>query len=907
MTHILNFNGPGARELALVGGKGANLAALTSGGFQVPPGFVVTTAAYGAFLEQNGLRDKIAAMVGAIDFRNFDQLEAATAEIRELVQAGTVPPELAASIADAYADLGDELLVAVRSSGTAEDLEDASFAGQHDTYLHIKGRADVIDAVKRCWASLWTARATAYRGNQGFDQLEAQIAIVVQRMVNSEVSGVMFTGNPMTTATDEAMINASYGLGEATVSGIVTPDEFTVGLDALEIRERKLGTKKVRIVLDEQFGSGTVEEQVSVDLQDGPSLSDAQVSELAGLGRRVMEFYGGMPQDIEWGLFDGQFLLLQSRPITGVEFSWDNDVDDWQIGRDETGTLWTRSWADEVWTGAVSPLMYSCRGEGYYKAYEFKNKLHALDDATNTRHFKFYKSGAYYNTRSERVFVESLIPPALRAGALAHVGGPDEQAAVLKAPFQWSTWLKAAVRTQVLEPNHRLYSWLGVEWDYIRNRREQAKGRSREEIRALSDRALIDYAKESVDYENKYVEDAWVGFFYWIQQVGLAYGYFVTTWYQGDNPYIMGDLLTGSEQRTAAIVEAMELWELSLQIRRSETLLGLFRANRDGEFHAALQTCEEGRAFAERYQTFLGNFGHRGHEDRDLSFPRRIEDPAIDYRAFELLLQAGDDTEPEEREHAANARRRAAFDDVIQDLRRQPMGFAKAEAFKVMTAYMQQVLVIRDDQRDWADLASMRIRTVYQEIATRLLDRGLIETERDIFFLSKEELADLFRTGRSTPLIKAKIAARMRNFDRVRDKDVTLPEYIRDYQGVQVGPELDTEGGLKGIGTSRGQITGRAKVLHSLKDIGRVQQGDILIVNSTDPGWTPVFLLIGGLVLETGGVLAHGSCLSREYGIPAVQVTGATQRIPDGAMILVNGDIGEVVVLEEEGLTESQA
>ncbi|HEV7534070.1 MAG TPA: PEP/pyruvate-binding domain-containing protein, partial [Acidimicrobiia bacterium] len=211
---ILRFDDQDSGTHSLVGGKGANLGLLTRAGFPVPPGFSVTTAAYSAFIASSGLGDKIAAIVAELKYDDPDQLEALTGEIRELIVGAALPDGLATEITAAYTALG-ESYVAVRSSGTAEDLAEASFAGMHDTYLDIKGAANLLDAVKRCWASMYTARATAYRHNKGFDHAESRIAVVVQQMVESEVSGVMFTGNPMTTATDEIVVNASWGLGEA--------------------------------------------------------------------------------------------------------------------------------------------------------------------------------------------------------------------------------------------------------------------------------------------------------------------------------------------------------------------------------------------------------------------------------------------------------------------------------------------------------------------------------------------------------------------------------------------------------------------------------------------------------------------------------------------------------------------
>ncbi|MGH7963050.1 MAG: PEP/pyruvate-binding domain-containing protein, partial [Candidatus Binatia bacterium] len=325
-TTTIWFADPQATDLSQVGGKGANLGRLTQAGFVVPPGFVVGTTAYAAHIE--GLKGQIADLLGTVNYNDPEKLEASVSEIRSWITTAKMPSAVADEIARAYEKLGGDLYVAVRSSGTAEDLIGASFAGLHDTYLDIRGRDQVIDAVKRCWASLWTARAAFYRHTQGFDHFSTSIAVVVQTMVESEVSGVMFTGNPINAATDQIVINASWGLGEAVVSGIVTPDEFIVRHKDLKVLNRTLGMKEVQIVRDADTGNGTIKEIVPERRRTVFTLSPEQVTALAEIGRRIQAAYEGFPQDIEWAYQAGKFYVLQARPITGVEFSWDADVTD---------------------------------------------------------------------------------------------------------------------------------------------------------------------------------------------------------------------------------------------------------------------------------------------------------------------------------------------------------------------------------------------------------------------------------------------------------------------------------------------------------------------------------------------------------------------------------------------------
>ena len=322
-------------DVPLVGGKGANLGEMTNAGIPVPPGFCVTAEAYKYFVEnvklEDGtvLQDWIMNIISQTNVDDSKQLQENTAKIREKIISLPMPEEIAKEIEDAYKKLSqrfnkDAVYVAVRSSATAEDLPEASFAGQQETYLDVYGVDDVIDKVKKCWASLWTARATFYRAKQGFDHSKVYLSAVVQKMVNSEKSGVMFTANPVTNDRNEIMINASWGLGEAVVSGSVTPDEYIVEKGTWKIKEKFIAKKEVMVVRNPETNKGTVYVKVADYL--GPEwvekqvLTDEQIVEVAKLGAKIEEHYG-WPQDIEWAYDkdDGKLYIVQSRPITTLK------------------------------------------------------------------------------------------------------------------------------------------------------------------------------------------------------------------------------------------------------------------------------------------------------------------------------------------------------------------------------------------------------------------------------------------------------------------------------------------------------------------------------------------------------------------------------------------------------------
>ena len=323
MKVVVWFNEVGKEDIALVGGKGANLGEMARAGFPVPPGFIVTSDAYFYFIEQTGLKEKIAEILKGLDVDDTEELERRTAEIRRLIESTPMLPELAVEIKNAYARLAelvgssvfrDPPFVAVRSSATAEDLPEASFAGQQATFIYVKGPDAVIEHVKKCWASLFTARATYYRAKKGFDHMKVGLAAVVQKMVDSEVSGIMFTAHPVT-GEQKIIIEAGWGQGEAIVSGAVTPDRYIVDKNSFQILEKKVSEQKVMIVRGPDGGSREVE--VPPEMRAKQKLPDDKIVALAKIGVKIEEHYGH-PQDIEWAMENGKLYILQSRNITTI-------------------------------------------------------------------------------------------------------------------------------------------------------------------------------------------------------------------------------------------------------------------------------------------------------------------------------------------------------------------------------------------------------------------------------------------------------------------------------------------------------------------------------------------------------------------------------------------------------------
>jgi pyruvate,water dikinase len=914
VSYIVGFDEQGSVEQSLVGGKAANLGRLTAAGFNVPPGFSVTTEAYNAFFAADGRGEQAAKILADVDYGDADAVEAATESVRQLILAPDLPADIADPILAAYAELGDGgAAVAVRSSGTAEDLEGASFAGLHDTYLEIAGDDQVLAAIQRCWASLWSARATAYRHDQDYAATEAQIAVVVQLMVDSETAGVMFTANPVTGAVDETIVNASWGLGEAVVSGMVTPDEFALDRATKRLRRHTIGDKNVRVVRKGD-GSGTVEEPIAAAEAGARTLDDEALAELGLLGQRVTEYYEGFPQDIEWARSGGVFYLLQSRPVTGVELSWDEDLEYFHYGSEEDPDredfIYTRAWSDDFSIAAVTPLYYTTRSKEWSDNYHIAQVLWGNEKAGRLRSWKYHKGEAYFSANMEAAWLPEVLPPYLREPGTMNKVPPTWWDELEKAPFSWLEYIRIYARIQFLDGRSGPYRYVAA----FKERSDdevEGNGVPNEELAAMSDEALERYLNHRLDLWRDADADQWGSFFLYAPFAMGTMAHFLVRWYDGDIGQAFAELLSGLPQASITLVENHEIWQLSEKIKASPLLRKLLDEYRDDAFFAELANHEEGREFLAEYEPWKIKRGHRGAGDRDFTLPRRLDDASIDYNAF-VALMAGDSNDPLANEELHRRKREEREDEVYAQMSKGLMGPLRLEAFKAVQSWSLGFMAHRDNEREYLDRLAYVQRRCFLEIGGRLADRGQIAETMDVFYLGLEEAYEMLHGNANERLFLAKIEGRKRNFLRRQRLDVVLPPYISQngapaLPGQLIGSISSTDSSeedgkkiLPGGGTSGGTITGRARVIKDLKDIGRLEKGDILICHATDPGWTPVFLVIGGLVMQTGGVLAHGSCLSREYGLPAVVVPEAMSRIEDGATITIDGDLGRVAIHAEE-------
>ena len=827
MALTIDFKSIDGSMLATVGGKAANLGELTSAGLPVPQGFCVTTDAYRAVAQA-------------------DELASTTPEnARRTLLETAVPQDIRDAIVAEYRELGDDVPVAVRSSATAEDLPFASFAGQQDTFLNVVGEDAVVDAVRRCWASLWTDRAVSYRDTNGIDHTTTYLAVVVQRMVQSAVSGVMFTANPVTGTRDQIVIDASPGLGEAVVSGAVNPDHFVV--DGGEIIEKRLGDKK--FVIRSLPGGGT--EHVEVGESDEQCLTDGQIHALAVLGRKVQQHYGS-PQDTEWAIDDdGDLHLTQSRPITTLFPLPDNPDGHAHVyfcfslaqGLERPITPMGRAVFREIAKSALEIVIGDPKSKSYVEAGEriFFDATKALQSKVG-REFITRLLGVM-EARSSEVLRGLFDDPRF---AIRNSSPAPALKRVLRLARRFHVPVTAM--KALTNPEKAVRNALLLEREIL------------EKSAALP----IEQALQQcvVPVLPRLAPTALIGF----AMLGLV-GKIVKT-----RPGELQTVLRGLPNNITTEMD-MAMWDLAQEIRHDPVALRQFQ---NGERPAALDR-------------FLARWGHRAVAEIDLGLPRWSDDPAHVIGVVKNFLRLEEDqAQPD----AVFARGAAEAEAMIDTLARRAWGRGWFVRFALRRTRL--LAGLREYPKYLIITLFGALRKRVADIGAQLVAADRLDTADDVFFLNFEEMRS--PQGDLRPLVAGRREVyrremRRRHIPRVLLSDGTEPEAV--HHGAPV------EGDLVGTPASAGTITGIARVV--MDPVGaHLEPGEILVAPSTDPGWTPLFLTAGGLVMEMGGANSHGAVVAREYGIPAVVgVREAVTRIKTGERITVDGSTGAVTTLDD--------
>ncbi|CAN5910148.1 phosphoenolpyruvate synthase [soil metagenome] len=832
-TYVLDYQEIDQGQVALVGGKGAQLGALCRiEGVRVPAGFCVTTDAFLRIMREAPLIDDRLDQLSRLKPDDREAIRAISAEIRRTLGGIVIPGDIASAITRALARLGEHAAYAVRSSATAEDLPTASFAGQHDTYLNVVGPAAILQHVSRCWASLFTERAVTYRLRNGFDSRTVHMSVVVQHMVFPEVAGILFTADPVTGNRKVTSVEASFGLGEALVSGLVNADVYKVR-DG-EVVVRTVGNKQLAIHASP--AGGTQEHAVEPERQQQPSLSDAQVVRLVQLGRRI-EAHFGRPQDIEWCLVDDDIQIVQSRRITTLFPIPSAD--------DSENHVYVSVGHQQMMTDPMKPLGLS------------------LWQLTTPRPMS--EAGG-------RLFVDvtqALSSPASRAGLLATLGKSDplirdalqtilDRDFIRSLPDMASSATPAGGAPSPIETDPALV-------DELIGRSQASIATLKRDIRTRSGSALLDFILQDIqelkrilfDPQSHRVIMAGMEATMWLNEK-------LETWLGEKNA---ADTLTQSVPHNITSEMGLALLGVADLIRPHPVMVAYLRQVEDEGFLDELTKLVGGQQVRDAIGSWLDRYGMRGVGEIDITRPRWSERPTM---LVPLILGNIRSFEAGAGERRFEQGRQAAWkkkQELLGRLRALADGERKADETKRMIDRVRTFAGYREYPKYGMVSRYFVYKQALLEEAERLVRADVIREEEDIFFLRFQELQDVVRTNK----VDGELIRQRK--DAFRAHEALTPPRVLTSDGEVISGLYRRDdvplGALIGLAVSAGTIEGRARVILDMGD-ANLEAGDILVTAYTDPGWTPLFVAIEGLVTEVGGLMTHGAVIAREYGLPAV-------------------------------------
>ena len=832
--------------LELVGGKGASLARLSQAGLPVPPGFHLTTAAYRKFVEDNALQTAILDAVQPARADDPASLDRAAERIRTLLVGARMPVAVAAEIGRRYDEMGGGA-VAVRSSATAEDLPGMSFAGQLETFLNVCDADAVVDAVRLCWASLWTARAIGYRIRQGIAPDSVGIAVVVQKLVAADVAGILFTANPVTGARDEIVINAAWGLGEAVVGGLVTPDTYTVNRKTNALVSQDIAVKETMTV---RLASGTREEPVAPEKRNAATLTADQALDLAKTGETIERLYG-MPMDIEWALCGGVFFVLQARPITALPEP--RLVLDWAVPR--ANSRCARSSVVELMPEPLTPLFRTLGLPAFNDAMRwlFEAEMGLAGTLPDGFRLVTINDFAYYDfggTAKDLLRILTKVPGAV----------PRIYRLMRRAIERWRDEARPK------------YAELTERW-------------TARDLRAVPNNELLEGARDICRMAGRYYVTIQAGI------LPIAYS----------SEAVFTRLYERAAKRPgdpAATAFLLGFDSIPIESEKSLYDLAIWARGQSGvcEHLASTPNAEIAGAddeFGRRLRLHLERYG-RSVYDLDFAKTLPAEDPAPLIETLKYFV-TGQARNPHDRQAEATAARESATRALLGRL-----GFLRQPLFAWVLGIAQRFSPLRENALADVGLGWLVLRSMLRELGRRLVEAHCIAGVDDVFWLEPDEAIAAAGDYSNS------VADRRAKWERERKATppvVLPPEKGARMFGMDFSGSLPARMGqacgktIRGVGSSPGRVTGVARVIHGPDEFSRMKPGDILVAKATTPAWTPLFALAAGIVTDVGGPLSHSSIVAREYRIPAVLGTGvATERIRSGQQVSVDGDAGIVTI-----------
>ncbi|WP_312116397.1 phosphoenolpyruvate synthase [Brevibacillus reuszeri] len=867
---VLSFQEMDKTQLLLVGGKGLHLGELSKiQGIQVPEGFCVTTVGYQKAIEQNETYHALVGQLAMLNVEDRGQIAEISRKIRQILKEIEIPFDVAYAVTHYLSQLEEEHAYAVRSSATAEDLPHASFAGQQDTYLNIIGKEAILQHISKCWASLFTDRAVIYRMQNGFDHSQVYLSVIVQRMVFPQASGILFTADPVSSNRKLLSIDASFGLGEALVSGLVSPDCYKV--QEGEIVEKRIATKKLAIYGRKEGGTNT--QQIDPVQQKTQALTEQQILRLERIGRQI-EAYFGCPQDIEWCLANDTFYIVQSRPITTL----------YPIpeANDQENHVYVSVGHQQMMTDPMKPLGLS---------------------------FFLLTTSAPMRRAGGRLFVD--ITPILASS--------DSRETIINTLGHSDPLIKDALTTIIergnfiqLLPNdkkapspgkgNKSILFMGFQTEIENDptivsdliKRSQASIEElKHNILTKSGSDLLDFILEDIQQLKKTLFDpqgtraimAAMNASSWINENMMK-------WLGEKN---VADTLSQSVPNNITSEMGLALMDVADVIRPYPEVIDYLQHVKADSFLDELIRFDGGRETRDAIYDYLSKYGMRCTGEIDITRTRWSEKPIT---LVPMILGNIKNFEP----HASNRKfeqgRQEALkkeQELLEQLKQLPDGKQKAKETKRMIDLIRNF----SGYREYPKYGMVNRYFVYKQAllkeAERLVQAGVLHEKEDVHYLTFEELHEVVRTSKLDYQIISKRKDDYKFFEKLTpprvitsDGEIITGEYKRE--------NLPTNA-IVGLAVSSGVIEGRARVILNMEDAD-LEAGDILVTSFTDPSWTPLFVSIKGLVTEVGGLMTHGAVIAREYGLPAVVgVENATKRIKDGQRIRVHGTEGYIEIL----------
>lgn len=859
---VLGFQEMDKTQLLLVGGKGLHLGELSKiQGIQVPEGFCVTTVGYQKAIEQNETFQALLDQLTLLKVENRDQIGEISRKLRQILMEVEIPADVVKAVDHYLSQFGDEHAYAVRSSATAEDLPHASFAGQHDSYLNIIGKEAILQHISKCWASLFTDRAVIYRMQKGFDHRQVYLSVVVQRMVFPQASGVLFTADPITANRKVLSIDASFGLGEALVSGLVTADSYKVRDE--EIVDKRIAAKKLAIYGRKEGGTET--KQIDPDQQKTQTLTEQQILQLARIGRQI-EAYFGFPQDIEWCLVDDTFYIVQSRPITTL----------YPIpeANDQANHVYVSVSHQQMMSDPMKPL-----GMSIFQLTAFR---------------PMFKAGG-------RLFVdvtEQLTSPASRKILLDTIeqGDPFTKNALMTIGERGDFIKSLPDDQEGLSSNKGFQAQIETDPTIVSdliNSTQTSIEELKQHIQTKSGSDVFDFILEDIQQLKSILFDP-------RSMRVIMGGMNASRWINENMEKWLGeknaaDTLSQSVPNNITSEMGLALLDVADVIRPYPEVIDFLQHVKDDHFLDELVKLEGGQETRDAIQAYLNKYGMRCAGEIDVTKTRWSEKPTT---LVPILLSNIKNQEPNASKRLFEQGRRVALkkeQELLERLKPLPDGEQKTQETKQMISQLRNFI----GYREYPKYGMINRYYVYKQAilkeAERLVQTNVIQEKEDIYYLTLEELHEVVRTKKLDYQIISKRKDEFELYEKL-----TPPRVITSDGEIISGeykPENLPAEAIVGLPASSGVIEGRARVILNMEDAD-LEDGDILVTSFTDPSWTPLFVSIKGLVTEVGGLMTHGAVIAREYGLPAVVgVDHATKLIKDGQRIRVHGTEGYIEIL----------